>query len=137
MRGHLRQRTARPKDYWEIEVDAGRDPVTGQRQRVLRSARGTKREARAGTQRVGRGGQQREGAGDERHSWGADPPVARARPPQAVRMGPGCGAALVERSTTGQYGVDWIDVEASLAEGVLMIRLPRPAADRLRSITVK
>jgi integrase len=35
----------RRKDYWELAVDAGRDPATGQRRRVVRVVRGTKRQA--------------------------------------------------------------------------------------------
>jgi hypothetical protein len=35
----------RRKDYWELTVDAGRDPATGRRRRVVRTLRGTKRQA--------------------------------------------------------------------------------------------
>ena len=35
----------RGEDYWELEVPAGRDPVTGRRRRVTRTSRGTKRDA--------------------------------------------------------------------------------------------
>jgi integrase len=35
----------RRKGYWELAVDAGRDPATGRRRRVVRGFRGTKREA--------------------------------------------------------------------------------------------
>src|SRR5881394_1613827 len=45
MRGHLRHRPGRGSDYWELEVEAGRDAVTGRRRRVVRSFRGNKREA--------------------------------------------------------------------------------------------
>ena len=35
----------RRKGYWELAVDAGRDPSSGRRRRVVRAFRGTKREA--------------------------------------------------------------------------------------------
>lgn len=47
MRGYLRKREGRRADYWELEVDAGRDPATGRRRRVVRSFTGSKSEAEA------------------------------------------------------------------------------------------
>lgn len=44
MRGTLRPVKGRD-GYWELSADAGRDPLTGRRSRVVRGFRGTKREA--------------------------------------------------------------------------------------------
>lgn len=44
VRGTLRAVKGRT-GYWELAVDAGRDPITGRRSRVVRGFRGTKREA--------------------------------------------------------------------------------------------
>jgi len=44
VRGYLR-RVPNRGDYWELEVDAGRDPVSNKRRKVCRGFRGTKREA--------------------------------------------------------------------------------------------
>ena len=33
------------RGYWELTVEAGRDPLTGRRSRVVRGFKGTKREA--------------------------------------------------------------------------------------------
>ncbi len=44
MQGHIRKRS---KDSWTVVVDMGRDPKTGKRSQLLRSLRGTKREAEA------------------------------------------------------------------------------------------
>ena len=44
MRGTLRPVKGR-EQYWEIAVDAGRDPITGKRVRVVRGVHGDKRDA--------------------------------------------------------------------------------------------
>jgi integrase len=44
MRGSMRSVKGRT-NYWELSVDAGRDPLTGRRSRVARGFSGTKREA--------------------------------------------------------------------------------------------
>ena len=44
MQGHIRKRS---KDSWTVVVALGRDPVTGKRQQLWRSLKGTKREAEA------------------------------------------------------------------------------------------
>ena len=42
MKGHIRQRS---KGSWEITIDIGRNPATGERRRHFESVRGIKREA--------------------------------------------------------------------------------------------
>ncbi len=42
MQGHIRKRG---KGSWEVVIDLGRDPATGERRQVWRSLKGTKREA--------------------------------------------------------------------------------------------
>lgn len=44
MRGTLRPANGR-EQYWEIAVDAGRDPITGKRARVVRGVHGGKLDA--------------------------------------------------------------------------------------------
>lgn len=44
MRGHIRPRG---RGVWQVEVDAGTDPVTGKRRKTYRTVRGPKREAEA------------------------------------------------------------------------------------------
>jgi integrase len=41
----MREKPGRPKGYWELRVDLGADPVTGQRRRISRGFRGGKRAA--------------------------------------------------------------------------------------------
>jgi integrase len=75
VRGYLRQRPGRPEGYWELTVEAPRDPTTGQRRRVTRGYRGTKREAERALSKLvsevdaGRQTQKRGTLGDLLEQW--------------------------------------------------------------------
>lgn len=45
--GHIRKRTSKTGSSWQLVVESDRDPITGKRERIYRTSKGTKKQAEA------------------------------------------------------------------------------------------